>query len=87
MIINLKPEHEAILDRAEKIGLSREQALEQAFSAVEASLETEDWLMENRSELDALLAERLSQAERGELIDGDQVIQVLRSRRAMRRTA
>jgi hypothetical protein len=87
MMINLKPEHEAILDRAEKVGLSREQALEQAFSAIEASLETEDWLLENRSELDALLAERLAQAERGELIDGDDVIQVLRSRRAMRRTA
>ncbi len=86
-MINLKPEHEAILDRAEKVGLSREQALEQAFSAIEASLETEDWLLENRSELDALLAERLAQAERGELIDGDDVIQVLRSRRAMRRTA
>jgi len=87
MIINLKPEHEAILDRAEKVGLSREQALERAFSAVEASLETEDWLLENRSELDALLTERLAQADRGELIDGDQVIQVLRDRRAMRRTA
>jgi predicted transcriptional regulator len=87
MIINLKPEHEAILNRAEKVGLSREQVLEQAFSAVEASLETEDWLLKNRSELDALLAERLAQAERGELIDGDDVIQVLRSRRAMRRTA
>jgi len=86
-MINLKPEHEAILDRAEKVGLSREQALEQAFSAIEARLETEDWLLENRSELDALLAERLAQAERGELIDGDDVIQVLRSRRAMRRTA
>jgi predicted transcriptional regulator len=87
MMINLKPEHEAILDRAEKVGFSREQALEQAFSAIEASLETEDWLLASKDAIAAQIDEGFEQARRGELIDADDVVRILKDRHAKSKIA
>lgn len=44
----------------------------------------EDWMIEQREEIAAHIAEGFAQAERGELIDGDVVIAMLRERRAQR---
>jgi len=44
----------------------------------------EDWMIEQREEIAAHIAEGFAQAERGELIDGDIVIAMLRERRAQR---
>ena len=42
----------------------------------------EDWMYEQREAIAAHIAEGFAQAERGELIDGDVVIAMLRERRA-----
>jgi len=45
---------------------------------------TEDWLAGEREVVVAQIAEGFAQAERGELIDGDTAVEMLRQRRAER---
>ena len=44
----------------------------------------EDWMLDNREAIASHIQEGFAQAERGELIDGDAVIAMLRRRRAQR---
>ena len=44
----------------------------------------EDWMLEQGEAVAAQIAEGFAQAERGELIDGDTVLEVFRQRRAKR---
>jgi hypothetical protein len=48
------------------------------------SLKPEDWMLGQREEVAAHIAGGFAQAERGDLVDGDAVLEILRQRRAER---
>lgn len=87
MVIELKPEQQEILDRASKAGLSPDEVLDRAFEVIREQLDREDWMIENRDAIAAHIEEGLQQAARGELIEGEDVIRMLRQRRAKREVA
>jgi predicted transcriptional regulator len=87
MIIELKPEQAAILERATKSGMSADEVLEQAFAIIEEQLENQDWMMANREAIAAQIEEGFQQAERGELFDPEEAMQILKERRAKRQVA
>ncbi len=87
MIVELKPEQAAILERATKVGMSADEVIEQAFAVIQEQLESQDWMMANREAIAAHIAEGCAQAERGELIDPEDAVRILRERRAKRQVA
>ena len=86
MTIDLKPEQQRVMDLAVKSGAYRnpDEVLDQAFAIIREQLELEDWMVEQRDSLAAHIAKGAAQADRGELVDGDEAIALLRSRRAER---
>jgi predicted transcriptional regulator len=87
MIVELKPEHQKILEQEILSGRTQEEVLDQAFAIIQAQHDMDDWLIENREEIAAQIEEGYAQAERGELLDPDQVRQMLQERRQNRKTA
>jgi|tagenome__1003787_1003787.scaffolds.fasta_scaffold16917670_2 antitoxin ParD1/3/4 len=71
MIIELKPEMEALIQRQLASGAfaSPEEVIQRALEF----LSVEDWLIENRDDLSAKIQEGWDEATRGELIEADQV--------------
>ena len=51
---------------------------------ISRTLDLEDWMLERREAIAAHIEKGFAQAERGELIDGDAAIEMLRQRRAER---
>jgi Arc/MetJ-type ribon-helix-helix transcriptional regulator len=86
MTIELKPEHQRMIDQAIQSGAYREpgEVLDQAFEIIREQLRWEDWLVEQREAVAARIAKGFAQAERGELMDGDTAVEMLRQRRAER---
>jgi len=84
MILELKPEQQEILELACATGMSREEVLDRAFSIIRDELEMEEWMLANREEIAAHIDEGVAQAERGELIDAEEVIRILHQDRAQR---
>lgn len=84
MILELKPEQQEILELAARSGMSREEVLDRAFSIIRDELEMEEWMLANREEIAAHIDEGVAQAERGELIDAEEVIRILHQDRAQR---
>ena len=84
--IELKPEQQRVIDLAVGSGAYRNpgEVLDQAFAIIREQLELEDWMFEQRDALAAHIEKGFAQAERGELIDGDAAIAMLRQRRAER---
>lgn len=87
MILELKPEQQKILDRATRSGMSPEEVLDQAFAVIHQQYGNEDWMLADKEAIAAKIETGFVQAERGELIDAEQAIEMLRERRAKRRTA
>lgn len=87
MIIELTSEQASILERATKSGMSPEEVLNQAFALIESQLENEAWMLEEKEAIEAHLAEGCAQADRGELLDPDEALRLLRERRAQRNVA
>jgi hypothetical protein len=85
-MIDLKPEQQRVLDLAVKSGAYQDpgEVLDQAFAIIREQLDLEDWMLGRREEVAAHIAKGFAQAERGDLIDGDMVVEVLRNRRAER---
>jgi Arc/MetJ-type ribon-helix-helix transcriptional regulator len=86
MTIELKPEHQRMIDQAIQSGAYHDpgEVLDQAFEIIREQLHREDWLVEQREAVGARIAEGFAQAERGELMDGDTAVEMLRQRRAER---
>jgi Arc/MetJ-type ribon-helix-helix transcriptional regulator len=84
MTIDLKPEQQRVIDLAVRSGAYRNsgEVLEQAFAIIREQLDFEDWMLEKREAVVAHIEMGFAQAERGELIDGDAAIEMLRLRRA-----
>jgi predicted transcriptional regulator len=87
MILELNPEQQSLLKRAAESGMSPEDVLDQAFALIHEQYRDDDWLLTNREAIAARIDEGFEQAQRGELIDADDVVRILKDRRASRRIA
>lgn len=86
MTIDLKPEQQRVIDLAVQSGayMNPGEVLDQAFEIIREQLDLEDWMLGQREHVAAHIASGFAQAERGELIDGDEAVERLRRRRAER---
>jgi Arc/MetJ-type ribon-helix-helix transcriptional regulator len=86
MTIDLNPEQQRVIDRAVKSGAYRnpDEVLDQALEIIRGQLEREDWMFERRTAVAAHVEKGFAQAARGELIDGDAAVEMLRQKRAER---
>jgi len=86
MTIDLKPEQQRVIDLAVQSGAYRDptEVLDQAFEIIREQLGLEDWMLGQREQVAAHIATGFAQAERGELMDGDAAVELLRRRRAER---
>jgi Arc/MetJ-type ribon-helix-helix transcriptional regulator len=86
MTIDLKPEQQRVIELAVRSGAYQnpDEVLDQAFEIIREQLDLEDWMIAQREEVAAHIATGFSQAVRGELIDGDEAVEILRKRRAER---
>jgi Arc/MetJ-type ribon-helix-helix transcriptional regulator len=86
MTIDLKPEQQRVIDLAVQSGAYQNpgEVLDQAFEIIREQLDLEDWMLGQRKEIAAHIAAGFAQAERGELLDGDAAVEILRQRRAKR---
>jgi Arc/MetJ-type ribon-helix-helix transcriptional regulator len=60
------------------------EVIEQALAIIREQRELEDWMLEQREAVAAQIENGFAQAERGELVDGDAALEMLRRRRAER---
>jgi antitoxin ParD1/3/4 len=86
MTIELKPEQQRVIELAMQSGSYHDpsEVLDQALEIIREQLDHEAWLVEQRDEVAAKIAAGFAQAERGELMDGDAAVEMLRQRRAER---
>ncbi len=86
MTIDLKPEQQQVIDQAVQSGAFKNagEVLDLAIEIIREQLDLEQWMVEERSAIAAHVERGFAQAERGELIDGDEAIEMLRKRRAER---
>ena len=86
MSFDLKPEQQRVIDLAVRSGAYRNPAdvLDQAFEIIREQLDLEDWMFDQRDAIATHIETGFAQAERGEQIDGDTAIEILRQRRAER---
>jgi Arc/MetJ-type ribon-helix-helix transcriptional regulator len=84
--IDLKPEQQRVIDLAVRSGAYRNpsEVLDRAFEIIREQLDLEDWMLKQREAVAAHIETGFAQAERGELIDGDAAVEMLRHRRAER---
>ena len=86
MTIDLKPEQQRVIDLAVRSGAHQNagEVLDRAFEIIREQLDLEDWMLGQHEEVAAHIAVGFAQAERGELIDGDEAAEILRRRRSTR---
>lgn len=86
MMIDLRPEQQRVIDLAVRSGAYTDPAevLDQAIEIIRAQLESEDWMAGEREAVAAHIEEGFVQAERGDLMDGDAAVEMLRKSRAER---
>jgi len=86
MSIDLKPEQQRVIDLAVRSGAyqSPGEVLDQAFEIIREQLDLEDWMFGQREAVAAHIETGFAQAVRGELIDGDAAVELLRQRRSER---
>lgn len=83
MRIDLKPEQQRVIDLAVDSGAyqNSDEVLDQAFEIIREQLDLEAWMLGQHEEIAAQIATGFAQAQRGELIDGDVLPEMLRQRR------
>jgi Arc/MetJ-type ribon-helix-helix transcriptional regulator len=86
MTISLKPEQQRVIDLAVRSGAYQNpgEVLDQALEIIREQLDLQDWMVGQREAVAAHVEAGFAQAERGELIDGDAAVEMLRQRRAER---
>ena len=86
MTIALKPEQQRVIDLAVRSGAYRNpgEVLDQALEIIREQLDLEDWMFEQREAIAAHIERGFAQAERGELLDGDAAVEMLREQRTER---
>lgn len=80
------PLSSSVLDLAVRSGAYQnpDEVIDQAFAIIREQLDLEDWMLGQREAIATHIGAGFAQAERGELIDGDEALAVLRQRRAER---
>jgi Arc/MetJ-type ribon-helix-helix transcriptional regulator len=83
MTIDLKPEQQRAIDLAIRSGAYNDpsEVLDQAFAIIRDQFDFEDWMLEDRDAVAAHIRTGFAQAERGELIDSEAALEMLRQRR------
>ncbi len=83
MTIDLRPEQQRVIEMAVRSGAYENagEVLDQALEIIREQLQLEDWMIEQREAVAAHIEKGFAQAERGELIDGDAAVEMLRQRR------
>jgi Arc/MetJ-type ribon-helix-helix transcriptional regulator len=86
MTIDLNPEQQRVIDLAVRSGAYQNpgEVLERAFEIIREQLDLEDWMLAQREGIAAHIATGFAQAERGELTDGNEAVEILRRRRVTR---
>jgi predicted transcriptional regulator len=86
MTIGLKPEQQRVIDLAIQSGAheSAGEVLDQEFAIIREQLDLEGWMVEQREAIAAHVEKGFRQAERGELIDGNAALKMMRKRHAER---
>ncbi|HWD97685.1 MAG TPA: hypothetical protein VG345_01550 [Bryobacteraceae bacterium] len=86
MSIELKPEHQRVIDMAVMSGAyhDAEEVLDQAIAIISEQLQLQDWMQADRECIATQVSIGFMQAESGDLIDEDIAVEMLRSRRAER---
>jgi antitoxin ParD1/3/4 len=79
MTIHLKPELEALIEQDVERG-PYQSVDEFVAQAVQMLHEHEQWLADNRADIAAKIEHGFGQAERGELVDGEEAFLQLRQR-------
>jgi predicted transcriptional regulator len=87
MIVELKPDQQAVLERAARSGMSPEELLDQAFAVIREQYRNEEWMQAERESIAAHIEEGFAQAKRGELVDAEEARNLLAQRRTKRTTA
>ena len=87
MILELQPAQLMVLDRAARSGMSPDEVIDQAFAVIQEQYRNDDWMLADKDSIAAQIEVGYAQAQRGELVDADQVIHILQDRRAKRRIA
>jgi predicted transcriptional regulator len=87
MILELKPEQQKVLDRAAQSGMTPEDVLDQAFAVIGEQYRNDDWMLAEKEDIAARIEEGFAQAERGELVDAEHAVQILRERETNQRIA
>ena len=85
MTIHLKPELEALVKEDVERG-PYQSADEYVAQAVQMLHAHERWLAEDRAEIAAKIEHGFAQAERGEMVDGEEAFRQLRQRHDQHRT-
>lgn len=80
MTFEFTPEQQQLLERAARSGMSPEDVLVQAFAVIQNQFDCADWMAADRERIAAHIEEGFRQAERGELIEGDDVSRILNER-------
>jgi hypothetical protein len=65
---------------------AQQEVLDQAFAIIHEQYRSDDWMLDEKDAIASQIEEGFQQAVRGELIDADQAIDILRDRRAKLRT-
>ena len=86
MILELKPEHEEILEAVVRSGRSREEVLDEVFAVIAAQNSSTDWI-EDDPEVAAHIERGYQEALRGELMTPEEVRAMHRESRAARKSA
>jgi Arc/MetJ-type ribon-helix-helix transcriptional regulator len=86
MTIELKPEHQRVIDFAVESGAyhNSDEVLDQAFEIIREQLVREDWLAGQREAVAARIAAGFAQAERGELKTDEEALEILHNRRSVK---
>ena len=84
VMVDLKPEQQAVLERAAQSGMSPEELIDQAFAVIDEQQKHSGWMLAERESIAAHISGGFAEAERGELLDGDEARRILRERRSNR---
>jgi len=63
VILELKPEHQQVLERAAQSGMSPEDVLDQAFAVIHEQYRNDDWLLADKKAIAAQIEEGFAQSE------------------------
>jgi Arc/MetJ-type ribon-helix-helix transcriptional regulator len=83
MVIDLKPEQQRVIDLAVQSGAYQnpDEVVDHALEIIREQLESEDWMAGERDAIAAHIEAGFGQGERGELLDSDAALELLRQRR------